>query len=95
MKSGPCPLNSGRKEMGMSENGHDEKKSGVEPLPAAGEGEKRRRGPTEVELRKARNAAKLRENLLKRKAQVWARRQGEAENGIGLPASRAPEGDEG
>ncbi len=79
----------------MSENGRDQKASDNEAGSGAREGEKRRRGPTEAELRKARNAAKLRENLLKRKAQVRARRQGEAESGTGLPASRAPEGSDG
>lgn len=71
----------------MSEMDRDEKVSS--------DGEKRKRGPTEADLRKARNAAKLRENLLKRKAQVRARRQGEAETGNGLPASRGREIDEG
>lgn len=41
----------------------------------------------EAERRKARAADKLRENLLKRKQQVRARRSGEAETGVGLPAS--------
>lgn len=42
----------------------------------------------EAERRKARAAQKLRENLQRRKQQVRARRQGEAETGVGLPASR-------
>lgn len=41
-----------------------------------------------AEQRKARAAEKLRENLLRRKVQVRARRKGEAETGIGLPASK-------
>lgn len=48
----------------------------------------------EAERRKARAADKLRENLLKRKQQVRARRAGEAETGIGLPASGARDGSE-
>jgi uncharacterized membrane protein len=50
-----------------------------------------------AEQRKARAAEKLRENLMRRKAQVRARRKGEAETGTGLPASRpgvgAPDGE--
>lgn len=49
----------------------------------------------EAERKKARAAEKLRENLLRRKQQVRARRSGEAETGIGLPASRADEGEDG
>lgn len=45
--------------------------------------------PTQAELRVARAAEKLRENLMRRKAQTRARRKGEAETGIGLPASQS------
>ncbi|MBA4796047.1 MAG: hypothetical protein H2043_01485 [Rhizobiales bacterium] len=38
--------------------------------------------------RRERAAAKLRENLARRKQQSRARRAGEAEDGIGLPAAR-------
>lgn len=53
--------------------------------PQAGPGEKARQ--REVE-RKARAAKKLRENLLKRKQQVRARRAGEEDDTIGLPAAK-------
>lgn len=40
------------------------------------------------QLRRERAAAKLRENLARRKQQSRARRAGEAEDGVGLPAAR-------
>jgi hypothetical protein len=40
---------------------------------------------------KARAAAKLRENLMRRKTQARARRAGEAEQGQGLPAAKTDE----
>jgi hypothetical protein len=40
---------------------------------------------------KARAAAKLRENLMRRKTQSRARRAGEAEQGQGLPAAKTDE----
>lgn len=46
------------------------------------------RQPTQAELREARAAQKLRENLMRRKAQTRARRKGEAETGVGLPAAQ-------
>ncbi len=74
--------------------------SGDAGLEATAEGEdglpaRKRNRLAEAERRKARAAEKLRENLLKRKQQVRARRAGEAETGIGLPASRAEEEGEG
>ncbi len=39
--------------------------------------------------RRERAAAKLRENLARRKQQFRARRAGEAEDGVGLPAAQA------
>ncbi|MGP4685539.1 hypothetical protein ACSV5K_04185 [Agrobacterium pusense] len=53
--------------------------------PQAGPGEKARQREAE---RKARAAKKLRENLLKRKQQVRARRAGDADDTIGLPAAK-------
>jgi len=41
--------------------------------------------------RKARAAAKLRENLLRRKTQARARRAGEADSTEGLPAAKTDE----
>ncbi|MBO9655923.1 hypothetical protein O3S81_07365 [Agrobacterium sp. SOY23] len=54
----------------------------------AGPGEKARLREAE---RKARAAKKLRENLLKRKQQVRARRAGDADETIGLPAAKTDE----
>ncbi|MDH4415134.1 MAG: hypothetical protein QE484_17640 [Rhizobium sp.] len=42
------------------------------------------------ERRRERAAAKLRENLARRKLQARARRAGEAEDGVGLPAAHSP-----
>ena len=50
--------------------------------------ERQQRAARAAEERKARAAEKLRENLIRRKAQVRARRKGEAETGVGLPAGR-------
>lgn len=49
--------------------------------------------PTETELRKAREARKLRENLMRRKQQARARRAGEADLTDGLPAAKTNESD--
>lgn len=56
--------------------------------PQSGPGEKARQREAE---RKARAAKKLRENLLKRKQQVRARRAGEEDETIGLPAAKTDE----
>nr|WP_316652260.1 hypothetical protein [uncultured Gellertiella sp.] len=58
------------------------------PEKSAGTASQAPRGPTPTEYRLARAAEKLRENLGRRKAQTRARRKGEAETGIGLPAAR-------
>ncbi|MDI7862355.1 hypothetical protein MRS76_10330 [Rhizobiaceae bacterium n13] len=47
--------------------------------------------PTAADQRKARAAAKLRENLMKRKQQVRARRAGKADETVGLPAAKSDE----
>lgn len=52
---------------------------------------KTRHQPTETELRKARAAQKLRENLMRRKQQARARRAGEADLTDGLPAAKTDE----
>ncbi|HBT70058.1 MAG TPA: hypothetical protein DEB63_19720, partial [Agrobacterium sp.] len=54
----------------------------------AGPGAKARQREAE---RKARAAKKLRENLQKRKQQVRARRAGDADETIGLPAAKTDE----
>lgn len=50
-----------------------------------------RQQPTEAELRRARAAQKLRENLARRKQQSRARREGEADTASGLPAAKLDE----
>ncbi len=52
--------------------------------------EKRSR-PTAADQRRERAAAKLRENLLRRKQQSRARRAGEADQASGLPAAKSDE----
>ncbi|MBB4064085.1 hypothetical protein [Gellertiella hungarica] len=66
----------------------DEEKKAAE---SAGISERRANRQLEADRRKARAAEKLRENLMRRKQQVRARRQGEAETGLGLPASTGPD----
>lgn len=82
------PMDGDAKREGLSP---EEVKSGAdaEALPA-----RKLNRLAEAERRKARAADKLRENLLKRKQQVRARRAGEAETGIGLPASGSGEASE-
>ncbi|WP_246745766.1 hypothetical protein [Ciceribacter sp. L1K22] len=46
------------------------------------------------EQREARAAKKLRENLLRRKQQVRARRAGEADDAVGLPAAKSTQDDD-
>ncbi|WFS00180.1 hypothetical protein [Rhizobium tumorigenes] len=48
-------------------------------------------GPSEADRRRARAAAKLKENLSRRKQQVRARRAGEADETDGLPAAKMDE----
>jgi hypothetical protein len=43
------------------------------------------------EQRKSRAAAKLRENLMRRKSQARARRAGDADETVGLPAAKKDE----
>jgi hypothetical protein len=47
--------------------------------------------PSESDRRRARAAAKLKENLSRRKQQVRARRAGEADETDGLPAAKMDE----
>ncbi|WP_137135738.1 hypothetical protein [Rhizobium sp. FKY42] len=53
-----------------------------------------RRQPTEAEVRRARAAQKLRENLQRRKQQARARRDGEADLTDGLPAAKPHQSDD-
>lgn len=57
--------------------------SGKTPSPGAAR--------SEAELRRERAAAKLRENLQRRKQQARARRAGEADETVGLPAAKKDE----
>lgn len=68
----------------------DGKIDGDETVPdgAGGGGANTRPTITEADRRKARAAAKLKENLLRRKHQVRARRAGEADETDGLPAAK-------
>jgi len=50
--------------------------------------------PSMKDRRVARAADKLRENLKRRKQQLRARRAGEADEGIGLPAAKSTQGDD-
>lgn len=77
----------------LTGNKDDVSPSGAEftGKPKAEPGEKR--GPTPTEYRLARAAEKLRENLARRKVQTRARRKGEAEDGVGLPASGVTKSD--
>ncbi len=58
------------------------------PAGQGGPGERAKRQEAE---RKARAAKKLRENLARRKHQARARRAGEADETIGLPAAKTDE----
>jgi hypothetical protein len=58
---------------------------------AAGKGPSGGQAATEADRRRAREAAKLRENLTRRKQQTRARRAGEADDTEGLPAAKMDE----
>ncbi|MBP1853072.1 hypothetical protein [Rhizobium halophytocola] len=53
-----------------------------------------KRQPTEADIRRARVAQKLRENLARRKHQNRARRSGEADETDGLPAAKSTQADD-
>lgn len=76
----------------MNEN--DQTNSGGMPVdagPEAGDEPRLKRGERSEAERKARAAAKLRENLQRRKQQARARRAGEEDSTIGLPAAKTDE----
>ncbi|CAD7034085.1 hypothetical protein REJC140_03272 [Pseudorhizobium endolithicum] len=58
---------------------------------ARASGGRKREAEIREEQRQARAAAKLRENLLRRKAQTRARRSGAADEADGLPAAKKDE----
>lgn len=58
--------------------------------PEIGESQRRRKSRDQSAQRQERAAAKLRENLLRRKTQARARRAGDADETDGLPAAKAP-----
>lgn len=62
--------------------------------PDSGESQRRRKSRDQSALRQERAAAKLRENLLRRKNQARARRAGDADETDGLPAAKAPMADQ-
>lgn len=62
--------------------------------PENGESQRRRKSNDQSALRRERAAAKLRENLLRRKTQARARRAGDADETDGLPAAKAPVADQ-
>jgi hypothetical protein len=59
-------------------------------IPEIGESQRRRKSRDQSAQRQERAAAKLRENLLRRKTQARARRAGDADETDGLPAAKAP-----
>jgi hypothetical protein len=70
----------------MAEN--DDTKDSESPGRGESRGDRARRAQAAREAeRKSKAAAKLRENLMRRKSQSRARRAGEADEGQGLPAS--------
>ncbi|MGA1804525.1 hypothetical protein [Rhizobium sp. HT1-10] len=75
--------------MKQNEDGDSSKAAAVGP---AASGEKSGSAPvptmSESDRRRARAAAKLKENLSRRKQQVRARRAGEADETVGLPAAK-------
>ena len=74
----------------MTNEPENKGKAGEAASDAAPRADRGKRTLSEAEARRReRAAAKLRENLARRKQQSRARRAGEAEDGIGLPAARA------
>ncbi|MQY45301.1 hypothetical protein GAO09_04370 [Rhizobiales bacterium RZME27] len=71
-------------------NEKDLETSGGMPVDA-GEEQRLKRGERAEAERKLRAAAKLRENLQRRKQQARARRAGEEDQTIGLPAAKTDE----
>lgn len=59
--------------------------------PENAESQRRRKSNDQSAQRRERAAAKLRENLMRRKSQARARRAGEADDTDGLPAAKAPD----
>lgn len=62
--------------------------------PETGESQRARKSNDQSALRRERAAAKLRENLMRRKTQARARRAGDADETDGLPAAKAPVADQ-
>ncbi|MGH6809707.1 MAG: hypothetical protein ACREEJ_23095 [Ensifer adhaerens] len=76
----------------------DDKKS-AEGKPSVAEPEnatakRKQKDTTEQDLRKARLAKTLRDNLQRRKQQMRARRSGAADETIGLPAAKTDESED-
>jgi len=66
----------------------------LQPAAPQAAGRDRTAAELRAEERKARAAAKLRENLLRRKTQARARRAGDMDDTIGLPAAKKDESGE-
>ena len=76
----------------MNENDPDNRAgTPAQPSAEAGEEQRMKRGERSEAERKLRAAAKLRENLQRRKQQARARRAGEEDQTIGLPAAKTDE----
>ncbi len=84
-----------RREFGyqepMNEDAKNEAAPGADAVAARGDSDAAGRAVTEADRRRERAAAKLRENLGRRKLQVRARRAGQADEADGLPAAKMDE----
>ncbi|OOG66716.1 hypothetical protein BLJAPNOD_00033 [Ensifer sp. M14] len=76
----------------------DDKKSAEGEVPLAepenAPAKRKPKDTTEQDLRKARLAKTLRDNLQRRKQQMRARRSGQPDEAIGLPAAKTDESDD-
>lgn len=74
---------------GMTNDPENKDEAGGSPIEASPRANRGKPALSQAEARRReRAAAKLRENLARRKQQSRARRAGEAEDGVGLPAAR-------
>ena len=83
--------------MTMQIDDKDGEKSRPEPDALRAEGEtrqKKKKDTTEADLKKARLARNLRDNLQRRKQQMRARRAGGPDEASGLPAAKTDESDD-
>ena len=78
----------------MSSEPPENEKHLLQPDEHRAAGQERTAAELRAEERKVRAAAKLRENLLRRKTQARARRAGDMDDTIGLPAAKKDESGE-